>query len=382
MPLKEVVNRKIEFKAQAFSLLVSCLPVLRAGVFCLASCVFVGCATVSGPKLAELPIQKFYINNIPYYPLRELCRHFKIDWDYDSFARQISMKKADTEVKLLMDSSVALVNGSPLDIQQPVYAHNGLTVVPEKFRELVIDRFYCRIIPQASSEYAPGYAIRKVIVDAGHGGHDPGAIGRTGLREKDVNLDIARRLARLLEAKGIDATMTRSADKFITLEERANIANRARADFFISIHSNSARSARLNGFEVYYITDKVNDYSRALDTARNADLHIEPASFYNTSLNLKATLWDIIYTQSRLKSIIIAQSICQAAGRNMGLRILGVKGAPFYVLKGTRIPAVLVEVGFVSHPSEERYLRSGFYRQQLAEAIAEGILNVKGNRSF
>jgi len=106
-----------------------------------------------------------------------------------------------------------------------------------------------------------------------------------------------------------------------------------------------------------------------------SDLHIEPASFYNTSLNLKATLWDIIYTQSRSRSIILAQSICQAANRNMGLRILGVKGAPFYVLKGTRIPAVLVEVGFVSHPSEERYLRSGFYRQQLAEAICEGILN-------
>ena len=285
------------------------------------------------------------------------------------------MQKADTEVKLLIDSSVALVNGVPLDIREPVRVHNGLTVVPEKFRELVIDRFYCRIIPQASSEYAPGYAIRKVIVDAGHGGYDPGAIGRTGLREKDVNLDIARRLAHLLEAKGIDVSMTRSVDKFITLEERANIANRARADFFISIHSNSARSARLNGFEVYYITDKVNDYSRALDTAGNADLHIEPASFYNTSLNLKATLWDIIYTQSRSRSIILAQSICQAANRNMGLRILGVKGAPFYVLKGTRIPAVLVEVGFVSHPSEERYLRSGFYRQQLAEAICEGILN-------
>ena len=368
MLLREAVNKKIEYKAQIPGLLVSC-------VLCLLSCVFVGCATVSAPKVAELPIQKFYLNNNLYYPLREICRHFKIDWDYDSFARQISMQKADTEVKLLIDSSVALVNGVPLDIREPVRVHNGLTVVPEKFRELVIDRFYCRIIPQASSEYAPGYAIRKVIVDAGHGGYDPGAIGRTGLREKDVNLDIARRLAHLLEAKGIDVSMTRSVDKFITLEERANIANRARADFFISIHSNSARSARLNGFEVYYITDKVNDYSRALDTAGNADLHIEPASFYNTSLNLKATLWDIIYTQSRSRSIILAQSICQAASRNMGLRILGVKGAPFYVLKGTRIPAVLVEVGFVSHPSEERYLRSGFYRQQLAEAICEGILN-------
>lgn len=344
-------------------------------VNCSLLTLLIGCASLPAPRVAELPIQKFYLNNRLYYPLSEICRHFKIDWNYDSFGRQVSLKKADTEVKLLIDSSMALINGSPLDIREAVLVHNGLTVIPAKLKELVIDRFYRQVIPEAGRVYTSRYSIEKVIVDAGHGGHDPGAIGRTGLREKDVNLDIARRLAHLLEAKGIDAVMTRSVDKFITLKERANIANRAKADFFISIHSNSARSARLNGFEVYYITDKVNDYSRALDTARNADLHIEPSSFYNTSLDLKATLWDIIYTQSRSKSIILAQSIAQAASRNMGLRILGVKGAPFYVLKGTHIPAVLVEVGFISHPSEERYLRGGFYRQQLAEAIAEGILN-------
>ena len=341
----------------------------------LALCILSGCATVLPPKVAELPIQKFYLNNNLYYPLSEICRHFKISWDYDSFGRQISIKKADTEVKLLVDSQVALVNGSPLGLDKPVLVHNGVTVVPARFKELVIDRFYCQLMPQPEREYGLGYAIKKVIVDAGHGGYDPGAIGRTGLREKDVNLDIARRLAYFLKAKGIEVIMSRSADKFITLEQRAALANRIKADFFVSIHSNSARSSKLSGFEVYYITDKLNDYSRALNAAGNADLNIEPGSFYSTSLDLKATLWDIIYTQNRCRSIILAQSICQAANRNLGLRILGVKGAPFYVLKGARIPAVLVEVGFLSNSSEERYLRSGFYRQQLAEAIGEGILN-------
>lgn len=354
--------------------LASCALRPVSCVLALASCVLSGCATVSPPRVAELPIQKFYLNNALYYPLSEICRHFKISWDYDSFGRQISIKKADTEVKLLVDSQAALVNGLPLDLDMPVLVYNGITVVPARFKELVIDRFYCQLIPKSAPEYASGYAIRKVIVDAGHGGHDPGAIGRTGLREKDVNLDIARRLAYLLKANGIEVLMSRSADKFITLEERAAITNRLKADFFVSIHSNSARSSKLNGFEVYYITDKVNDYSRALRQADNVDLGIEPGSFYNASLNLKAILWDIIYTQNRSRSIILAQNICQAANRNLGLRILGVKGAPFYVLKGSRIPAVLVEVGFLSNSSEERYLRSGFYRQQLAEAISEGIL--------
>ena len=334
-----------------------------------------GCASIPAVKEAEFPVQKFYLNKTIYYPLSGVCSYLKIDCDYDSIGREIVLKKADTEVKLLLDSSMILVNGSPLDIENPVLIHNGQAVVPLKFKKIVLDKFYCQIVPRGVPQPALMRGIRMVVVDAGHGGNDPGAIGRTGLREKDVNLDIARRLVESLKSLGIDAIMTRSSDRFITLEGRADIANRANADFFISIHSNAARSRSLSGFEVYYITEKLNDYSRALLTAKNSDLNLEPGSFYKSSLDLKATLWDMIYTHNRSESILLAQSICQAANRNMGLKILGVKGAPFYVLKGTHVPAVLVEVGFVSNPTEEKYLRNGFYRQQLAEVIAEGVVN-------
>lgn len=352
---------------------------LLSVISCLLSAFLAGCATAPSHRPAELPIEKLYINNITYYPLASVCEHFRIDWDYDSFGRQISLKKGDTEVKLLIDSQVALANGSPLDIGQPVIICNGLVAIPSKFKEMVIDRFYCPVLPKE----VPGHtfrAIKRIVVDAGHGGHDPGAIGRTGLREKDVNLDIARRLSNILEAKGIDVVMTRSADKFLTLEQRSEIANRANADFFVSVHSNAARSSILSGFEVYYVTDKINDTERAFKTARSADLNIEPGSFYKNSLDLKAALWDMLYTRYRGDSIILAQSICEAAGRGMGIKILGVKSAKFYVLKGARIPAVLIEVGFVSNPAEERYLRNGFYRQQIAEAICDGILTY-GRRS-
>lgn len=364
-------NNKINTDALSSLSLIRYFPL----AICLLLAAFLtGCATIPAHKAAGFPVENFYINNITYYPLSSVCRYLHIDWDYDPLGRQVSLKKADTEVKLLIDSQMVLVNGSPLDIGQPVIIHNGSAVIPLKLKEMVIDKFYCPVLPEKTPAYALAHALRRIVVDAGHGGHDPGAIGRTGLREKDVNLDIARRLSNLLEAKGIEAVMTRSVDKFITLEQRAEIANRARADFFVSLHSNSARSSRLSGFEVYYVTDKLSDTERALRAARSADLNIEPSSFYKDSLDLKATLWDMLYTRYRGDSIILAQSICESAGRGMGVKILGVKSAPFYVLKGARIPAVLVEVGFVSNPSEERYLRNSFYRQQIAEAICDGIL--------
>lgn len=364
-------NNKINTNA------LSSLPLIRylPPVICfLLSAFLTGCATVPAHRAADLPIEKFYINNITYYPLASICEYFHIDWDYDSFGRQISLKKGCVEVKLLIDSSMALANGSSLDIGQPLIIHNGVVSIPSKFKEMVIDRFYCPVLPKGAPQYTLTSAIKRVVVDAGHGGHDPGAIGRTGLREKDVNLDIARRLSNLLEEKGIDVVMTRSVDRFLTLEQRSEIANRANADFFVSVHSNAARSSRLSGFEVYYVTDKINDTERALKAARSGNLNIEPGSFYKNSLDLKAALWDMLYTQYRGDSIILAQSICEAAGREAGIKILGVKSAKFYVLKGARIPAVLVEVGFVSNPAEERYLRNGFYRQQIAEVICDGIL--------
>ncbi|HAH20636.1 MAG: hypothetical protein A2Y00_02225 [Omnitrophica WOR_2 bacterium GWF2_43_52] len=337
-----------------------------------------GCATVSHrqDKVAGFPLQTLSVKGKVYFPLVDVCSYLKIECDYDALGRQISLRKADTEVKLLLDSSMILVNGSALDIEEPVVlTENGVAAVPLQFKARVLDRFYCQLPLNEPQESVLPLRIRRVVVDAGHGGHDPGAIGRTGLREKDVNLDIAKRLSSLLRTRGIDVVMTRPIDTFISLEKRADIANRANADLFISVHSNSARTSGLNGFEVYYVSEKMNDVSRALAAAKTASLDFSPGSFYNSSLDLKVTLWDILYTQNRAESIVLAQNICQEANRGIGVKILGVKGARFSVLRGTRIPGVLVEVGFLSHPTEERRLRNGFYRQQVAEALCSGIIN-------
>lgn len=348
--------------------------ILYLGCCLLPIILMSSCATVPAPGKVGIPVQQFYLNNTGYLPIVGLCSYYNISWNYDSIGRQVILRKDENEAKLLIDSPMALVNGLPVDLESPVITYNGAAAVPFRFKEKVIDRFYSPGLPGKSAAHIPARKIRRVVVDAGHGGHDPGAIGRTGLREKDVNLDIARRLAKLLEEQGIEAVMTRSSDRFIALEGRADITNKANADIFVSVHSNASRSNKLNGFEVYYITDKINDSSRAVLAAKNAQLNINADSFYGNSFDLKATLWDMLYADSRMESIRIARSICETAERNMGLKILGVKGASFYVLKGSHIPAVLIEVGFVSNPAEERYLRNGFYRQQIAEAIRDGLM--------
>ncbi|OGX45929.1 MAG: hypothetical protein A3G38_04550 [Omnitrophica WOR_2 bacterium RIFCSPLOWO2_12_FULL_51_8] len=232
---------------------------------------------------------------------------------------------------------------------------------------------YGRAGPAQAKTFFPA-KIKKVVVDAGHGGKDPGAIGKTiGAREKDINLDIARRLSKLLKDDGIEVVMTRSSDRFVSLSRRVDIANASGADLFISVHSNANRARSLNGFEVYYVSEKANDAKRALAAARSRPLRLKDAFFADNSLNLRAIVWDMIYTQNRGQAIELSRALCRAMADNLEVKILGVKGARFQVLWGANMPAVLIETGFLSNSSEERKLKNSFYRQKIAEAIEEGV---------
>jgi N-acetylmuramoyl-L-alanine amidase len=224
-------------------------------------------------------------------------------------------------------------------------------------------------------KYTAAINIREIVIDAGHGGRDPGAISKTGLKEKNVNLDIARRLSRLLADGGIKVILTRNSDTFISLAKRIDIANNSGADLFVSIHTNANSAKSLNGFEVYYVSSDVNDSNRAYSTAKEAAIILDNPSFAGYSLDLKATLWDMIYTHSRAEAITLANSICRAVGSGADIRMIGVKAGQYYVLKGVRIPAVLIEVGFLSNRNEENLLKTGFHRQKIAESIAAGILD-------
>jgi len=170
--------------------------------------------------------------------------------------------------------------------------------------------------------------------------------------------------------------MTRSTDKFISLSRRVEIANNSHADLFISIHANANRVRSLKGFEVYYVSTSVSDLTRAIEAAGEAAPDVEQGAMANNSTNLKAILWDMIYTDSRAQSLKLGRSICGSVADNLeNSRVIGVKEARFYVLKGPRMPAVLIEVGFLSNNSEECLLRNVYFRQKMAEIIAQGIDN-------
>jgi len=335
----------------------------------ISSLVFLsGCATL--PPREALPT--YSLNGTTYIALIPLCRARGITCNYDTYTRQVSLKKDAHEINLLVGDTMVLVDGLPQHLKHPVDIYQGTVVVPYKFKEQVLDKLFEGAYPGRKT--APIAAkLRKVVIDAGHGGNDPGAMGKSGLREKDVNLDIARRLARILKSEGVEVVLTRSGDRFIPLHKRVDIANNSRADIFISIHSNANRVRTLNGFEVYYVASSVSDTKRAYTAAQEAALNLDSSCFAGNSQDLKAILWDMIYTYSRAESIELSRFICKAMDNNLGGRSMRIKGARFEVLRGVRMPGVLIETGFLSNREEEQMLKNGYYRQKIAESIADGI---------
>jgi N-acetylmuramoyl-L-alanine amidase len=340
-------------------------------VFTFAFCVlsFSGCATVP-PAQQALPI--YNINGTSYLSLISLCNSRNIDLNYDEFTKTATLTRDSHKINLRVGDTLVLVDGEPQQLKHPVDIYQGALVVPYRFKEQVIDNLFNEFYPQHKFTQALS-KIKIIVVDAGHGGNDPGAIGRTGLREKDVNLDIAKRLSRILSSNGVKVVMTRPTDRFISLYGRVEKANDSGADLFVSIHSNANRVRSLNGFEVYYVAPSVSDTTRALATAKSYRLNLQGASLASYALDLKATLWDMIYTYSRGQSIDLSHAVCRAASNNLGVKILGVKGARYEILKGVFMPAVLIETGFLSNAIEERKLKNSYYRQRIAESIAQGI---------
>ncbi len=215
-----------------------------------------------------------------------------------------------------------------------------------------------------------GLQVGTIVIDPGHGGGDPGAIGRTGLQEKFVTLDIARKLQQKLEQQlGCKAILTRSGDSFMTLEERTAIANANSADLFLSIHTNATRSKNTRGVETYFLNFAISPEAAALAARENAISHKNMAKLQD--LVKKITLNTKIDESKELARYI--QSDMYLNLKRWGVVNLGVKQAPFYVLIGANMPSILVEVSFITHAEEERLLKTEIYRQQIADALFSGI---------
>src|SRR3989304_2709889 len=217
-----------------------------------------------------------------------------------------------------------------------------------------------------------GLKIKRIVIDAGHGGKDPAAIGKGGLQEKDVVLKIAKGLKETLSKEtGAEIFMTRDADTFIPLEERTAIANTKEADLFLSIHANASLNRRASGVETYYL-DLTNDEVAIRLAARENAVSSKKMS------DLQYILNDLIKTSKTNESSRLAEVVQESLVSNLKVKYSdikgnGVKGAPFYVLVGTHMPSVLVEVSFISNPKEEARLSDSNYIKEIVAGITNGV---------
>ncbi len=218
-----------------------------------------------------------------------------------------------------------------------------------------------------------GLCVRTIVVDPGHGGKDPGARGRRGTREKDVVLQISKRLARILKKElNCKVIMTRRSDRYLPLTQRTAIANAYKADLFVSIHANAAPTRRLRGIETYFLNFALDEDAMRVAARENATSKKRIGE-------LKSILNDILKNSkvnesSRLAKKVQYNLVRTLKRRYKNVRNLGVKQAPFFVLIGARMPSILVETSFISNPEEERRLRSPAYQDAIARGIAKGII--------
>jgi len=219
---------------------------------------------------------------------------------------------------------------------------------------------------------ALGLKIGKIVIDPGHGGHDTGTIGPNGLLEKDVVLDVAKRLGRLLESRlGAEVIYTRRDDTFIPLETRTAIANRERADLFISIHANSSRDSDARGVETYYLN--FTSSPEALEVAARENAVSEKSIYELQDLVKKIALKEKIEESREFAGDVQESLYGGLALNNAHLRNRGVKKAPFIVLIGANMPSILAEISFVSNPTDERKLETAEHRQRIAESLYRGV---------
>lgn len=217
-----------------------------------------------------------------------------------------------------------------------------------------------------------GLKIGRVVIDPGHGGVDTGTIGPTGLREKDLVLAVGLRLRQLLKERlGTDVILTRSTDKFVSLEERTAIANQHAADLFLSIHANSSQHRQVTGVETFFLNFASTASEREVASRENATSQRNISELED--LLRKIALGDYNEESRDLAHVVQKSLYTRIKSDRPALRNRGVKKAPFIVLIGSNMPSILTEVSFLSNASDEKYLKTGKARYRIAEALYQGI---------
>lgn len=265
--------------------------------------------------------------------------------------------------------------------------HHKLQYDPPRIQISIADVSFELDTLEAPPKVGPDDKIDVIVIDPGHGGSDYGAIGRGGTREKDVVLDIAKELAKLIRKdKQFKVVMTRDRDKTVTLQQRAGIANKAGADLFISIHANASVRRHVGGWNVFFLAPAKNDSARAVAQFENSFFLREQTAFEAHQAEqtddfltdpVLSILNEMIMTEFQTESHDFAMMVDREFRRSLKIPARGVDQAGFFVLNMVFTPSVLVETGFISNKKEEKLLKNGRYQKSVAEAIYNAVKRFK-----
>ena len=262
----------------------------------------------------------------------------------------------------------------------PSYAKSGAKDRRRSLRQVDVREAQPTANGDRSLIRALGLKIGKIVIDPGHGGYDTGTIGPNSLEEKDLVLDVSKRLGKLLESRlGAQVVYTRKDDTFIPLETRTAIANQEKADLFVSVHANSSHDPTARGVETYYLN--FSSSPDALEVAARENAVSETSIHELQDLVKQIALKEKIEESREFATDVQQELHSGLAARNPGLRNRGVKKAPFIVLIGANMPSILAEISFVSNPGDERRLETAEYRQRIAESLYRGISKYVGGLS-
>lgn len=332
-----------------------------------------GCKTTKSSVKPQVPL----LRHEGFY-LRDMVKMYDFDLSWDSLTQTITLRSQDQIFKMMVDCDLFMIGEDTVQLSAPVRMVGSSIIIPRETYDLMepyISAGATPVPPEQKEVNLSMLPIRAIVIDPGHGGKDPGAIGVTGIFEKRIVLDIAKRLYNILSNKGVVVIMTRTTDDFISLQERTEIASRSTADLFMSIHANASTSASLNGIEIYTLKSlgyfERNEEQRQVN---NEELR-KHLKIDQGNSNVHEIVEDMLYGYKQGTSQPFAQKTAKLMGKRLKIDRSKTKQARFFVLRNTLVPSILVEVGYLTNAKEEALLKTADYRQMVAEALAESVLD-------
>jgi N-acetylmuramoyl-L-alanine amidase len=340
---------------------------------------------------------------IEYLPLDEMISFSTLEYSFDMISQKGKLYRKDHHAVYSVGLSTFVVDGALFKSSGPVCRKTGRVLIPLDAGEFILKSFrpgmrlkrvgdvlYAEYKPEERAHEEKESVARKagkdrisfIVIDPGHGGKDPGAVGKGGLEEKEITQKVARYLQHMIKSRiqDIRVLLTRSDDRFVELSRRTEIANRLlkknENGIFLSIHVNSSLSSRISGYETFFLSQNpTNEDARNTAALENNVIILEEKSKRKNSLDdvdyIEAMM---ITTQIQKESSALASSIQEGlAKKNTVFASRGVKKADFFVLRGVLMPAVLIEVGYISNKKEAQYLQKESHRKIIADGIAEGV---------